>query len=164
MSRYQERGFTLIELMIVIAVFGIAAGLTVPNIQQWARGYQVQRAAMDLYANMQLAKVGAIRDNQPWSLNFAPAGFIGYQVLSNAGAVVKEVKLLEEYSNYVEYGDPSGAKTFDAAVLTFNHSGFTPTTGFVFLTDKQHKNHYRVGLPLIAGSVRLEHWTGSTWE
>jgi prepilin-type N-terminal cleavage/methylation domain-containing protein len=168
MRHQQEQGFSLIELIIVIAVIGILAGATTPNLKQWTRMYHVKNAAMDLFSNIQMAKMSAIRDNRPWSIDFEPEGFTGYQIRNAAGTVVKEVKFHHDYKSDVEYKDPTSSAKLSLSnsgeVLTLNQSGLTPITGYIPLANSNHTSYYRIAIPYITGAVRLQKWNGSSWE
>jgi hypothetical protein len=43
--------------------------------------------------------LGAVKDNQPWTVNFNPGGTIGYEVRNSAGKAMKTVDFRNKYSN-----------------------------------------------------------------
>jgi type II secretion system protein H len=61
MSR--NKGFTLIELMIVIALMGIMAGVMAPSFLEWRDRSKVQGDAGNLRAAFETAKLRAIKHN-----------------------------------------------------------------------------------------------------
>ena len=63
----KEHGFSIVDLMIAIAIAGIISVASIPSLKGWSRNYNMQSAAMDLYAHMQIAKLGAIKENKPWT-------------------------------------------------------------------------------------------------
>lgn len=60
---HRMKGFSLMELMVVIAVIGIIAAIAGPVINQWRENKQLGGAARDFYASLQQAKLAAIRNN-----------------------------------------------------------------------------------------------------
>jgi type IV fimbrial biogenesis protein FimT len=58
-------GVTLVELMIVVAIIGIAAALAGPNFMQWMQRYELRQATTTLAARLQAARVTAINQNRP---------------------------------------------------------------------------------------------------
>ena len=58
-----EHGFSLIETLVVISIVAIAAGMTVPNLLSYRPKYELNRAANDLYSNLQWARLVAIRES-----------------------------------------------------------------------------------------------------
>ena len=67
-------GFTIIELIITIAVFAILLGMAIPAINSWLPGYRLRSAARDIASNMQLARMRAISVNQNYGVDFDADG------------------------------------------------------------------------------------------
>ena len=65
-------GFTLIELMITIAVFSILAAVAIPNFIGWLPKRQLQSSAVDVQVAVNLSKMTAIRENTDVVLTFDP--------------------------------------------------------------------------------------------
>lgn len=61
MPRYSNKGLTLIELMMVIAIAAILAAVSVPAFQKIIERQQLRQAAESLKSDMQLARVTAIK-------------------------------------------------------------------------------------------------------
>lgn len=58
-----DQGFTLVELMIAIAIIGIVSAIAVPNFQQMVSSQRVKSAASDIYGSLQLARSEAMKRN-----------------------------------------------------------------------------------------------------
>lgn len=61
--RHTESGFTLPELLIVLAVAGILAAIAVPSFQSLTQSQQIKNASFELFSNLSLARSEAIKRN-----------------------------------------------------------------------------------------------------
>lgn len=98
-----DRGFSLVEAMLVVALLAILALLGVPQFREYVPKYRVEAAGKDLAAQMELYRVRSIANNIRHKLTF------------NEGA----------QKITVETVNSGGTVVATAAELTFNVSGST---------------------------------------
>ena len=87
--RRAESGFTLPELMIVLAVAGILAALAVPSFQSLTQSQQAKNASFELFSSLSLARSEAIKRNANVTVAPAVAGDWGqgWTITSATGAL-----------------------------------------------------------------------------
>jgi type II secretion system protein H len=124
----KQSGFTLVEMMVVIALIGIITAAVIPNFIGWRNNAKVAQAARQVYSDLQTARTTAIKNNATISVDF--------NVGSNNYTMRGKVKAL-----------PSGVIITDADftttgnVATFNNLGFGRT-----FTDAQNDGTITVKL------------------
>lgn len=65
-----KKGFTLVEVMVVIAIVGIVAVIAVPSMTGWRSDRQLRGAINNLASDIQLARLKAIREAEVVSVVF----------------------------------------------------------------------------------------------
>lgn len=80
-----QRGFTLVEIMVTLVIIAIAAALVSPAILSMAPDISLKSAARDVYANLQKAKISAIKENKDFAVIFDTANN-RYAICSDWGA------------------------------------------------------------------------------
>ncbi len=65
-----QQGFTLLELMIVTTVFGIAIAIAAPSISDWIKTNRLKSASREVYNLFQMARLEAAKRNTSVALNF----------------------------------------------------------------------------------------------
>lgn len=70
MSAAHSRGFTLFELMLVLAVAGVLVGIGIPSLTQFVRANQMTAAANDLLTAIHMARAEAVKRRLPTEICF----------------------------------------------------------------------------------------------
>ena len=65
-----ERGITIIELAVVMAIVAIMAVFMAPAIGEWLDNYRVRQTARDIVSNLQFAKMKAISSRIEYRVRF----------------------------------------------------------------------------------------------
>lgn len=151
----KKAGFTLTEIVIVIAVLGLLAAVGVPSYLRYLPKYRLRSAARDLYSNLHLAKMAAIKTNQKSRVN--------YRVNPDQYTVslLKKTVILKDYGSGVKFEGPN-KKTFAVDTITFNSRG-TSNSGYAYLSNSWNTDYYRVG-PLTSGAIKLQRWSKGAWK
>lgn len=63
LSMPSNKGFSVIELVIAIAVVAILASVALPSFISWQRSHRLRGAATNLMADLEAAKMRAVREN-----------------------------------------------------------------------------------------------------
>ena len=162
-------GFTIIELIVACAIIAILGSITVAGFSVWLPSYELNRAVRDLYANMQQAKMAAIKEQRDCFIKFTPN--VGYEVTG----VTRTVVFSEEYGRGgVRFGGAPGATPtppangYEPITITFNSRGgineTAPTNGYwAYLTNEKGSAYYRVG-PRSTGVIRLQKYLSSSYQ
>ena len=59
----KQFGFSLVELMIAIAIFGLVATLAIPSYRQWIENSRIRNAAETIQNGLQKARAQAVSNN-----------------------------------------------------------------------------------------------------
>jgi type IV fimbrial biogenesis protein FimT len=87
MNRSMHRGFSLIELAVVIALIGILASLAIPAFSTLIANGRIRTAAEGMMNGLQVARAEAVRRNTFVDLRFGADG-IAWSVMAYASADV----------------------------------------------------------------------------
>lgn len=166
--RNNKSGFTLVELMAVIAIVGILAGIAIPNFFSFLPKSRLRSATRDIVSCFQEMKLRAVKENATAVIIFdlandrytafvdnGPGAAAGNSVLDSSEAIIKQETL------------PSGIDMYNTSFVA-NTGGFTArglprNAGTVFI--RRGNTDYRRVIVNLAGNIRIEMSTdGVNWN
>jgi prepilin-type N-terminal cleavage/methylation domain-containing protein len=68
-----SEGFSLVELMVVVAILGLVAAAVAPSLIRMARRNRLRSAAAEIQSTLLAARMRAVKRNQPASVYVVPA-------------------------------------------------------------------------------------------
>jgi type II secretion system protein H len=81
-----NKGFTLLELLVIIAIVGTLATVSFLSLGGSIAGYRFKSAVREVYSDMQMARLGAIKGGTDWALCFSADGtFSSYTIRDDSG-------------------------------------------------------------------------------
>jgi type IV fimbrial biogenesis protein FimT len=162
----KQSGFTIVELLVVIAVLGGLMAIATPNYLEYLPKARLKNAARDLYSELQLAKMAAIKVNGDCSVTYVSTGTYTITYFIDGAAKTRTVNLADYGSGVTFAVPPGGSVPYDTANINFNSRGLRdlPAAGnaYAYLTNVGNTIFYRVG-PLISGVVQLHKKGESSW-
>ncbi|WP_413785040.1 GspH/FimT family pseudopilin [Marinobacter sp. DY40_1A1] len=85
-----QRGFTIIELLILMAVLGVVAAIAIPNFSRLIQNNQLTTTNNDLVGALNMARSEAVRRGAAVSVVPNPTFTERYQVTAGGGAVISD--------------------------------------------------------------------------
>lgn len=99
-KRFIQRGMTLIEFMIGIAIVGILIAVAAPNFMNWIQSAQVRTAADSIVNGLQLARAEAVRLNTNVRFSLTDAtGLVDWEICSVAVTPCPAANLIQQRPN-----------------------------------------------------------------
>jgi Tfp pilus assembly protein FimT len=120
-----EEGFTVIRLMVTLAIASLMLGAASPNIATVTRIYGVRSAARQVYAELQNARMAAVTENRSYTFAVDDGG-TSYSV-GPSGATVS--KTLDAASQ--------GVTISAGNALTFTSTGTASSTETITVTNSR---------------------------
>ena len=166
-------GFTLVELMVVIAILGIMALMVIPNFASMQQQARMRAGAQEIAQDFRQIRERALATSQQYMVMRAVSGR-AYEVTDPTGYVT-EYKLGHSGGNLYfgtsgvpaagppEAGAnpiPADGWGFTDGVLYFRARG-AATQGVAYLTNG--KDDYAVGVNRL-GKVRVYQYSGGQWN
>ena len=84
--KLSARGYTLLEVMVVVFILGILTTVSIPNFIEWLHSYRLQSAAITLTNHLRATRLLAILKGTPHQIQLRGAKKGNYyQVVEDPG-------------------------------------------------------------------------------
>jgi prepilin-type N-terminal cleavage/methylation domain-containing protein len=77
-------GFTLVEMLLVLAILVSLTAVSLPSIMRWQRGLPLDQAVSLLQIQLQETRLAAVRSGETWVLELPTKAAAGYRRSANA--------------------------------------------------------------------------------
>lgn len=158
----KEAGFTLIELMVAIAIMTLLMAVAIPTFVQNQPRHRLKKAARDMVSSMQKARLKAVSENTTCTITFN-VGANTYQTAC-VGDPPEPAVNLADYGSGIQFGFGNAAADWNNNVpaqrvtLTYNNQGMADV-GNIFLTNTDNMLCYAISTT-VAGGKRVRKYNG----
>jgi general secretion pathway protein H len=148
-SRHARRGFTLIEMMVVLVIIAIGITLAVPLIEGGFDSREVRRAARQIAATMVHCRVEAVSKSAPQEMIINPERNTIATSDWGRWAQLTDRALIEHVEGGADVGD--GARQ----ILCYPN-GSTSGADVVVASRRDRSNRIRITLDPLIGRVDVD--------
>ena len=142
----KDTGFTLMEVMIVIAIIGILCGIATPNLIKWLPKQRVGSAARELKSTLEFARISAVKTNTDVTANF--------------NWVPPSVTVVDSGGNTLRtrrFSDGVKLRDLDLGFsVTFNGHGFASQSGWVTVENVNDSTISRIIKLTLGGNTSID--------
>jgi prepilin-type N-terminal cleavage/methylation domain-containing protein len=118
------RGFTLTEMIVVVAIIGLVTAFAVPNYLDWNRKYQLKDAVGLVHANLGMVRLNAINQNATATITVTQASATAPVTVAFTGVVgFPTLTLSSEVSLTNAAGATVGSGVSSPQTIQFNSMG-----------------------------------------
>jgi prepilin-type N-terminal cleavage/methylation domain-containing protein len=138
-------GFTMVEVAVTLSLLGILTAIAVPSYISWLPRHRLQTSARQIYDDLNLAKIQAVKDNANAYITFDTSNYTYFIFLDDQtiNGTYESGETIIRNNATLENGVTITATTFTANTVGFNNRGLS------------------LGLPAAAPyQVRLSNLTG----
>lgn len=154
-----RKGFTLMELMVVIAIMSILTAISVPSIGPWLASHRLSSSARDIYSMMQLARLRAVKENSNVFFSFNSSGYSAFVDNGSGGGTANDsIQNGAEPTVYSRSFGDEGITYVGASVpaLWFNSRGFPSALMGTTITIRNQLGAQKQIVLSQVGRVRIE--------
>ena len=145
MAMRSDAGFSMMELMTVLAIVAILSTMAVPALFKWGAKHRVGNAARDVKSTLEFARMNAIKTNADVTVNFDWAN--ERMTVDSGGTTLSTLQMP---------GDVDLKDSDLGTPVTFNGHGFSSDSGQIRVENSQDATLGRSIILTLGGNVRIQ--------
>jgi prepilin-type N-terminal cleavage/methylation domain-containing protein len=149
----KKQGFTLVELMIVIAILGLIAVLSVPNIKGFLQTWKLNGETQELATTLRTARSAAVKRNIDVVFSFDINNDTYFYFEDSDGDGGHDNDEYMSATRELPPGIVITAHTLPTASLTFGSKGETGSSGTITLRNSRNNTK---SIRIMGGSGNIE--------
>jgi len=140
-----DSGFSMMELMTVLAIVAILGSMAVPSLFQWLAKHRIGSAARDVKSTLEFARMNAIKTNADVTVNFDWAN--ERMTVDSGGTTLSVLQMPGDVDlQDIDLGTP----------VTFNGHGFSNESGQVRLENRKDATLGHRIILTLGGNARIQ--------
>jgi len=161
--RMTNDGFTLVELIIVLAIVTLVLGFSIPWFSQLSSGHRLKAAAREVSGVLQVARSYAISLGQRHDVVFEVTGSSSnasagrYYIEDASGAIVEKPFALPSGVSFAAPEGEGDPVTFEGDRISFSSTGAGLEGGTVWVAGGRGQ-FSRVSVSEVTGQTKVEMW------
>jgi type IV fimbrial biogenesis protein FimT len=161
----QSDGFTLVELIVIIAIILVISSIAVPSLISWRTESKIRGAIINLRGDMELARARSIKENLQVTIDFSSTGYSIYidededETMDSGEQLIRNVDFIGGVSIDL------AATSFASDKTWYNSRGLPQNLGRVVLKSTGGTLR-RISMTTLLGQITIERSTdnGATWN
>lgn len=162
--RFNQNGFTMIELVVTLAIFGIMLAIALPSFLSYLPTMRLKGAARDISSTLQSARMEAVSRNANCNVSFN---------INNKSYTVSCINITTTLPTDISFGWgtdvnkdiggdslPSDGVALNNDTCYFTSRG-TVNSGSIYIRNTKNQS-YAIVIS-SGGRVDIRRWDGTTW-
>jgi general secretion pathway protein H len=161
----RSRGFSLIELIVVLVVIGLSASLVMPSLSRFSKTVELKGAARKISAVLRYCRSEAVNKGQIYQIIF-DSDLREVRVQKTEPSEEKEQELRGKGKSVRQmYHLPTGINVKEVNIASPQYASDYPTFEFYpnggsnggsFLLSSEERGGYRIKVHFLTGMVTIE--------
>jgi len=156
-NRPGERGFTLMEMMIVVVVIGVIAAMAIPSFLSYMPKLKVKACARDIVSQLRLARSKSVAERRPYGVAF-DVGAKCYTVFADTDNPAAKTFTVADSVMHVDTLETDLSMvscTYANGCVVFNSTGAASTSGEVKVVSSDGTVLMSINTLASTGRVRV---------